>query len=58
LGESSGSKIELGDLQKIVAVSSSAIAPAGRSIVIIVSRVNFDQDLSGIRHLLLRDTQG
>jgi hypothetical protein len=53
LGESSGSKDKLGDLQKIVAVSSSAIAPDGRSIVIIVSRVNVDEDLSGIRHFLL-----
>ncbi len=37
-------KIELGDLQKIVGVSSPAISPEGKSIVIIVSRVNFDED--------------
>jgi hypothetical protein len=37
-------KIELGDLQKIVGVSSPAISPDGKSIVIIVSRVNFDED--------------
>jgi len=37
-------KIELGDLQKIVGVSSPAISPDGRSIVIIVSRVNWDED--------------
>src|SRR5580700_1980393 len=37
-------KIELGDLQKIVSVSSPAISPDGKSIVIIVSRVNWDQD--------------
>jgi dipeptidyl aminopeptidase/acylaminoacyl peptidase len=37
-------KIELGDLQKIVSVSSPEIAPDGKSIVIIVSRVNWDED--------------
>ena len=37
-------KIELGDLQKIVTVSGPAISPDGRSIVIIVSRVNWDED--------------
>ncbi len=37
-------KIELTDLQKIVGVSSPAISPDGKSIVIIVSRVNFDED--------------
>jgi dipeptidyl aminopeptidase/acylaminoacyl peptidase len=37
-------KIELGDLQKIVNVSSPAISPDGKSIVIIVSRVNWDED--------------
>jgi Tol biopolymer transport system component len=37
-------KIELGDLQKIVSVSSPAISPDGKSIVIIVSRVNWDED--------------
>jgi len=37
-------KIELGDLQKIVGVSSPAISPDGKSIVIIVSRVNWDED--------------
>lgn len=37
-------KIELSDLQKIVGVSSPAISPDGKSIVIIVSRVNFDED--------------
>jgi dipeptidyl aminopeptidase/acylaminoacyl peptidase len=37
-------KIELGDLQKIVDVSSPQISPDGKSIVIIVSRVNWDED--------------
>src|SRR5271163_1211759 len=37
-------KIELGDLQKIVSVSSPAISPDGKSIVIIVSSVNWDED--------------
>ncbi len=37
-------KIELGDLQKIVAVSNPAISPEGKSIVIIVSRANWDED--------------
>ena len=36
--------IELGDLQKIVSVSSPAISPDGKSIVIVVSRVNWDED--------------
>jgi dipeptidyl aminopeptidase/acylaminoacyl peptidase len=37
-------KIELSDLQKIVDVSKPAISPDGKSIVIIVSRVNWDAD--------------
>jgi dipeptidyl aminopeptidase/acylaminoacyl peptidase len=37
-------KIELGDLQKIVTVSSPAISQDGKSIVIVVSRVNWDED--------------
>ncbi len=37
-------KIELGDLQKIVSVSNPAISPDGKSIVIIVTRVNWDED--------------
>jgi dipeptidyl aminopeptidase/acylaminoacyl peptidase len=37
-------KIELDDLQKIVGVSSPEISPDGKSIVIIVSRVNWDED--------------
>jgi hypothetical protein len=37
-------KIELGDLQKIVNVSSPGISPDGKSIVIVVSRVNWDED--------------
>jgi len=37
-------KIELGDLQKIVNISNPVISPDGKSIVIIVSRVNWDED--------------
>jgi dipeptidyl aminopeptidase/acylaminoacyl peptidase len=37
-------KLELGDLQKIVNVSSPEISPDGKSIVIVVSRVNWDED--------------
>ena len=37
-------RIELGDFQKIVNVSSPEISPDGKSIVIIVSRVNSDED--------------
>jgi dipeptidyl aminopeptidase/acylaminoacyl peptidase len=37
-------KIELGDLQKFVDVSNPAISPDGKSIVIIVSRANWDED--------------
>src|SRR5271155_180907 len=42
--EAQARKIELGDLQKIVNVSSPEISPDGKSIVIIVSRVNSDED--------------
>lgn len=37
-------KIELSNLQKIVGVFSPAISPNGKSIVIVVSRVNWDED--------------
>jgi hypothetical protein len=37
-------KMELDDLQKIVGVASPAISPDGKSIVIVVSRVNWDED--------------
>jgi Tol biopolymer transport system component len=37
-------RIELSDFQKIVGVSSPQISPDGKSIVIIVSRVNWDED--------------
>jgi hypothetical protein len=36
--------MELDDLQKIVGVASPAISPDGKSIVIVVSRVNWDED--------------
>src|SRR5580704_2131531 len=37
-------KIDLDDFQKIVNVSSPTISPDGKSIVIIVSRVNWEED--------------
>ena len=37
-------KIELGDFQKIVTVSSPEISPDGKSIIIVVSRVNWNED--------------
>jgi len=42
--ETQARKIQLGDLQRIVKVSSPEISPDGKSIVIIVSRVNWDED--------------
>ena len=43
-GTAQARKINLGDLQKIVGVSRSQISPDGKSIVIVVSRVNWDED--------------
>jgi dipeptidyl aminopeptidase/acylaminoacyl peptidase len=37
-------KFEMGDVQKIVNVSSPAISPDGKYIVIIMTRVNWDED--------------
>jgi hypothetical protein len=37
-------KIELGDFQKIVSITNPEISPDGKSIVIVVSRVNWDED--------------
>ena len=37
-------KIELADFQKIVSVTDPEISPDGKSIAIVVSRVNWDQD--------------
>ena len=42
--EAQARKIELADLQKVVKVSTPAISPDGKSIVIIVSRANWDED--------------
>ena len=42
--EAQARKIELGDIQKIVDISNPAISPDGKSIVIIVWRVNWDED--------------
>jgi len=48
-------KIELGDLQKIVSVTNPEISPDGKSIVIVVSHVNWDEDRYDSR-LVLVDT--
>jgi dipeptidyl aminopeptidase/acylaminoacyl peptidase len=37
-------KIELGDFRKIVNVSNPVLSPDGKSIVIVVSRVNWEED--------------
>src|ERR1700676_5706085 len=37
-------RIELGDFAKIVSVSDPQIAPDGKAIVCVVSRVNLEQD--------------
>src|ERR1700689_813692 len=42
--EAQARKIELSDFQKIVAVTDPEISPDGKSIVIVVSRVNWDED--------------
>jgi dipeptidyl aminopeptidase/acylaminoacyl peptidase len=51
-------KFELGDVQKIVAVSSPAISPDGKSIVIIVTRVNWDEDRHDSQLVLVDITTG
>jgi dipeptidyl aminopeptidase/acylaminoacyl peptidase len=48
-------KIELEDLAKIVTVSDPQIAPDGKSIVCVVSRLNFEENHSE-RELVLVDT--
>jgi dipeptidyl aminopeptidase/acylaminoacyl peptidase len=47
-------RIELGDFAKVVAVSDPQIAPDGKSIVYVVSRMNLDQDRND-RELVLLD---
>jgi hypothetical protein len=42
--EAQARKFEMGDMQKIVNVSNPAISPDGKSIAIIVTRVNWDDD--------------
>src|SRR5580698_8405011 len=42
--EAQARKFELEDVRKIVNVSSPAISPDGKSIVIVVTRVNWDAD--------------
>jgi dipeptidyl aminopeptidase/acylaminoacyl peptidase len=42
--EAQARKIELGDFQKIVSITDPEISPDGESIVIVVSRVNWDED--------------
>jgi dipeptidyl aminopeptidase/acylaminoacyl peptidase len=43
-GNAQTRRIEVNDLQKIVRVSNPEISPDGKSIVIVVSRVNWDED--------------
>jgi hypothetical protein len=47
-------KFEIGDVQKIVNVSSPSISPDGKSIVIVVTCVNWDEDRHD-RQLVLVD---
>ena len=42
--EAQARKIELGDFRKIVGVTDPEISPDGKSIVIVVSRVDWDED--------------
>ena len=42
--EAQARKIELGDFRKIVSVTDPEISPDGKSIVIVVSRVDWDED--------------
>jgi dipeptidyl aminopeptidase/acylaminoacyl peptidase len=42
--EAQARKIELGDFRKIVGVTNPEISPDGKSIVIVVSRVDWDED--------------
>jgi Tol biopolymer transport system component len=42
--EAQARKIEPGDFQKIVAVTDPEISPDGKSIVVVVSRVNWNED--------------
>src|ERR1700691_632651 len=44
LAEAQTRKIELGDVQKIVSVTNPEISPDGKSIVVVVSRVDWDED--------------
>jgi dipeptidyl aminopeptidase/acylaminoacyl peptidase len=51
--EAQARKIELGDFQKIVSVTDPEISPDGKSIVIVVSRVNWDQDRNDTQLVLV-----
>ena len=42
--EAQARKFEMGDVQRIVEVSNPAISPDGKSIIVIVTRVNWDED--------------
>lgn len=46
-------KIQIADFQKIVDVSEPAISPDGKSIVVVVSRVNWDEDRYDSRLVLV-----
>src|SRR5271156_3919883 len=51
-------RIELGDFQRIVGVSSPETSPDGKSIVIIVSRVNWDEDRNDSQLVLVNVATG
>ena len=51
--EAQARKIELGDLQRIVNVSSPEISPDGKSVVIVVSRANWVEDRYDSRLVLV-----
>jgi dipeptidyl aminopeptidase/acylaminoacyl peptidase len=52
-GNAQTRRIEVNDLQKIVRVSNPEISPDGKSIVVVVSRVNWDDDRRDSRLVLV-----
>src|SRR6202167_899270 len=51
-------KIELGDAQKIVGITDPEISPDGKSIVIVVSHVNWDEDRNATQPVLVDPAAG
>jgi dipeptidyl aminopeptidase/acylaminoacyl peptidase len=51
-------KIELGDAQKIAGITDPEISPDGKSIVIVVSHVNWDQDRNDSQLVLVEIATG